>query len=174
MGSGKTTMGSRLAKKLGYKHIDTDEAIERLTGDTVSNIFSQMGEEVFRTYEQKITALTNQLDKVVISTGGGLPIYQNNMKNLLSSGITIYMETPVDFIIQRIKKDGDTRPILKKYTGDDLEDFIADHINEREKIYQEAHLSENYRMPSSSLLSHSQKELPSRYLIQHYNYSLAL
>ena len=85
MGSGKSTLGLRLARYLGFKFIDTDEMIVNTENSSIINIFKNKGERFFRDLE------TNLLDKieknnVVIATGGGLPIYNNNMKKLMKMG----------------------------------------------------------------------------------------
>ena len=109
MGAGKTTVGTLLAKKLNYNFIDTDKLIETKMQKSINHIFDLYGEEYFRNLENRI------LDKVplkntVISTGGGFPIYNNNMDKLLTLGKVIYLKSSSLEIYNRLK-NSKNRPL---------------------------------------------------------------
>ncbi len=128
MGSGKSTVGLRLAKYLGFKFIDTDKMIVDAENLSIVNIFKNKGESYFRDLE------TNILDKieknnVVIATGGGLPIYNNNMKKLMKIGLTVYLSITPSEIYFRLKNSND-RPLLP-YNISSIEELLKS----RESIY---------------------------------------
>lgn len=109
--SGKSTLGNRLAKKIGYKFIDTDKEIEKKEGITIREIFKLKGEEYFRNLEKELVNNLCKDSKIVISTGGGMPIYNNNMKSLRKKGKIIYLKAPLDMLIQR-GENARNRPLL--------------------------------------------------------------
>ena len=114
MGSGKSTVGKNLSKLNGYAFVDTDEMIERQHGKTISEIFEQEGEDAFRDME---TALLNQFiregrEELVISTGGGMPVREENRRLLRQLGSVVYLKAAPETIYDRLK--GDTkRPLLR-------------------------------------------------------------
>jgi shikimate kinase len=112
MGSGKSTVGRSLAKKLHKQFIDTDEAIEQKSGVSIQVIFDIEGEEGFRQREtQMLDELTHQRG-IVIATGGGAVIKPENRKILRERGYVIYLQASADDLYQRIHKDT-SRPLLK-------------------------------------------------------------
>lgn len=138
MGSGKTSVGKRVAKSLGYKFIDLDKVIESEAGISINEIFDQFGEEHFRTLEK------NSLDKLVdstntvISTGGGTPCYQNNMHMMNANGITVYLQLNEETLFQRLKDAKVQRPLIKNHSDEELKTFIKDKLKERLPFYSEA------------------------------------
>ena len=133
MGSGKTSVGERLALKLSYEFKDTDRFIEQTVGDTISNIFKQKGEEYFRTLETNVLQeLKNTMHHTVLSTGGGLPVKELNAKILKESGYVIYLRTSKEITIKRLKGDK-TRPLLSE---DDLESKVERLLKLRDPIYE--------------------------------------
>ena len=112
MGSGKTTVGRLLAKKLGMRFVDSDHEIEARTGATVSWIFEIEGEDSFRRREvETIDDLTSQKG-VVLATGGGAVVHPENRKNLKARGTVIYLRATVNNILQRTMHDK-SRPLLQ-------------------------------------------------------------
>ncbi|OQY05321.1 MAG: hypothetical protein B6I20_01495 [Bacteroidetes bacterium 4572_117] len=79
MGSGKTTVGKKLARKLSYNFIDLDAQIELEIGTNITDYFEQFGEEKFRLIEHQVLHNTYKLENTVVSTGGGAPCYFNNI-----------------------------------------------------------------------------------------------
>jgi shikimate kinase len=133
MGCGKTSLGLRLAKKLGYQFCDTDQMIEKELGRSISDIFETEGEEYFRLLETAtIEKLIGILDNSVLSVGGGLPIRQGNGDLLKKLGHVIYLKTSKEIIIKRLAGDK-TRPLL---AGDNKDEKITNLFKLREPIYE--------------------------------------
>lgn len=165
MGAGKTEIGRLLAKKYGFNFIDLDFVAESYEGTTVSEIFKQKGEIYFRELESKILhafekdgqnfidSLKNFIDITVksnnfilhekdslwvIATGGGTPVYNNNLSILKKLGFVIYLKASGKTIYQRIRT-GKNRPLL----GEDgfSENDIENRLFEREKFYKKADIT---------------------------------
>lgn len=134
MGSGKTSLGKRLAKALGRPFVDTDQQVEKTAGKKISDIFQEEGESGFRRRETEALAkLKEEKKPCVISVGGGLPVQPQNHLLLEQLGTVIYLEAPVEVLEQRLA--GDTgRPLL---AGGDLHTRIVQLMEQREEIYQE-------------------------------------
>lgn len=92
MASGKTSIGKKLANRLGYKFIDTDQWIEKKTGLKIYEIFAIHGEAYFRKLEKEATKQLLKENFVVISTGGGLPCFNNNIKKLKKMGTVVFFK----------------------------------------------------------------------------------
>ena len=112
MGCGKSSVGQRLAKTLGYQFLDTDNLIVKSQGKSISNIFETDGEGSFRQMETNLLIELNQsTSKSVIATGGGMPVKEENQELLRSLGHVFYLDTPLDILVKRVQ--GDTgRPLL--------------------------------------------------------------
>lgn len=137
MGAGKTSIGKELAKTLELPVIDTDEFIEEKVGKTIRSIFNESGETVFRTYEREYL---QQLptDNVIITTGGGIVIQEENRKWMKLHGLVIYLHCDFHIILERLKTDT-KRPLL---------DFQQIHntaslFERRLPLYKEAHYTIN-------------------------------
>lgn len=143
MASGKSTLAKVLAKKLNFDHIDTDNAIEQLNDETIENIFESKGEEWFRKEEERVLSFVTELDKVVISTGGGMPIFSNNLEKMLHSGLTIYLELPPAILSGRIRSDNTSRPLHNIKDDISLEQEVSKRLEARQQYYREAHLIVN-------------------------------
>ena len=115
MGSGKTTIGNRLAPRLGLKFHDCDQEIEARTGASVNLIFDIEGESGFRERESRMLEELAAREGVLVATGGGAMTLEANRQLLRESGIVVYLQTPVERQLQRLRRDK-TRPLLR--TGD--------------------------------------------------------
>lgn len=113
MGTGKTTIGRALAEYTGYRYIDTDDMIENLSGKRIEDIFKDNGEEYFRELEKEVLHKTFSEEKVVISTGGGLPAYSDNLYQMKQHGVCAGLTAAVDEIISRVEKSDTVRPLLQ-------------------------------------------------------------
>jgi shikimate kinase len=109
MGAGKTTVGRRLAKKLGWKFIDLDEEIERREGRLIADIFKEEGESHFRDLERSCLKDLSSSRKTVIALGGGAFIDPANKEIAESSGLTVWLKVPFTKIAGRVRIDG-SRP----------------------------------------------------------------
>ncbi len=97
-GSGKTTVGKRLAKILGREFVDTDDEIEALTGRKPKDIITEDGEEAFREIETKAVLAVSKRDNAVIATGGGVVLRDENCFALSEKGIIVFLDTPLDML----------------------------------------------------------------------------
>jgi shikimate kinase len=132
MGTGKTTVGRKLAKKFGLKFVDTDHEIEKITGHKVTEIFKKFGEIRFRSEEKAAVRRIIREDNQVIATGGGVVLDPENVQMLKQNGITICLSAESEIIFQRVKHKK-TRPLLQ--TANQLE-TINKLLAERHPYYQ--------------------------------------
>jgi shikimate kinase len=110
MGSGKSTIGQVLAKQIGYGFLDTDSSIECLTKQSISKIFATVGEDEFRSIESQVLSEVSAYTKLVVSTGGGIVIKQENWGSL-RQGMVVWLDVAENVLWQRLV--GDTnRPLL--------------------------------------------------------------
>lgn len=131
--SGKTTLGYKISERIGYNFIDTDKLIEEEEKDSIDNIFSLKGEQYFRQCEKNILSDLKKMKRTLISTGGGLPVFNNNMKVLKDIGIVIFLKTELDILIKR-GRDVLDRPLLKN----DYEKKLKNIYDKRIDIYNKA------------------------------------
>ena len=112
MGSGKTTIGKHLAKKLGLDFYDCDHELERLTGASVNLIFDLEGEEGFRLREKSLLEQLTAKNGVLIATGGGTICLEENRLMLRSRGFVVYLKTSIEEQLKRLSQDK-ARPLLQ-------------------------------------------------------------
>jgi shikimate kinase len=133
MGSGKTTVGKIVANELFLEFHDTDAKIEESTGVTIDWIFDIEGESGFRKRETSILKEVVALNSIVLATGGGIIIAEENRELLASRGTVFYLHTPLNTQIERTAKDKD-RPLLK---DKDPEKVLSDLQITRQAMYEE-------------------------------------
>ncbi len=134
MGSGKTTLGKIVSKKLNKKFIDIDDEIEINEGMKISDLFLKKGESFFRELEEKISLKNLKKTNSVISLGGGAFINKNIQNEVLKNHISIWLRWDNKNLIKRIK-NSQKRPIAIQLNYRDLDKLI----NKRSKIYAKAH-----------------------------------
>ena len=132
MGSGKTTIGKLIAKKLRYKFIDTDLLMEEKTGVKVPLIFEYEGEEGFRKREAKILSEVLRLDNIVLATGGGIVLSDNNRQQLKERGNVIYLNAEINELAKRLSNDK-TRPLLQ---NTDIKEKLKELMGHRSFLYE--------------------------------------
>ncbi len=138
MGSGKTTIGQRLAKELKYVFIDTDAVIEKKLNMPISKIFHCFDEYFFRRLERKILIDTNPKKHFVMASGGGMPCFKNNIDIMKTKGLVVYLKVP-KWRISKIDKTN--RPLFKK---------AKVLINKRKYCYAKADIViENYKIDTT-------------------------
>jgi shikimate kinase len=138
MGCGKTTWGRKLAAKLDYEFIDLDQVFEEQAGMTIAEYFSKFGEEAFRKEESALLKQLKYPENAVISTGGGLPCFFDNIQWMNANGKTIYIKLSPKTLADRLEKGKAKRPLLRDKHGDELVAFIAEKLAEREGFYEQA------------------------------------
>ena len=134
MGVGKTTIGKLLAQELKLDFMDSDQEIENRTGADIAWIFDMEGEAGFRLREEKIIEELSSLTKIVLATGGGVVLSEQNRRFLHSRGTVIYLMTTINQQLERIHKD-QKRPLLQNV--DDPEAKLRSLMEEREPLYRE-------------------------------------
>ncbi|MCJ8211280.1 AAA family ATPase [Mucilaginibacter sp. RS28] len=138
MGSGKTTIGRKLASKLNFRFIDLDEQFEWEEATSIAKYFQQHGEEKFRKRESEVLKTTNYPDNCIVSTGGGLPCFFDNMEWMKAHGKVVYIQHNPKTLAQRLEHGKEERPLLHGKTMDELVEFITEKLAEREKYYIQA------------------------------------
>lgn len=145
MGSGKSTIGSRLAQQLGYTFIDFDTYIETKESMSISAIFEARGEIYFRKKESQYLTelLQSDIDKHIIALGGGTPCYGNAMQLLQEADVlSIYLNVAVTALAHRLWNARTSRPLLKRFTDyGELETFVRKHLFERSYFYHQADIT---------------------------------
>ena len=132
MGSGKSTIGRRLADRMEREFIDTDIFIERRFHESVANMFASVGEEVFRRREAVVIEELSGFPNAVIATGGGLPCHHGNME------LTVFLQVSLDNLAKRIELCKRTRPTVRHLSGEALEEHIRQAMEVRLPIYRQA------------------------------------
>lgn len=131
MGSGKTAVGRRIAQRLGYAFLDTDQWIEQQLGCTIADLFAQKGEAYFRELETRLAGGFCKLDNHVISTGGGMLTSPGNPERLRAAGLTVFLNADPEEILQRLERDT-RRPKLKE---GELRETVERLLGERMPLY---------------------------------------
>jgi shikimate kinase len=136
MGSGKSSIGRRLAAVLELPFSDADTAIEQAAGMTVENIFATHGEPYFRDGEERVIKRLLQTGPQVVATGGGAVLSAKTRAEFAKNGISIWLKAPVELLLQRVSRR-DNRPLLKTA---DPRPVLTRLLSEREAYYAEANL----------------------------------
>jgi len=136
MGVGKSTVGRRLAKRLGLAFIDSDSAIEDASGYSADEIFERFGEQDFRDGERRLVARLVSGEVRVIATGGGAYIDPRTRELLNQHSITVWLDAPVEILAERTARR-DTRPLLRTDNPKGTLERLSD---ERRPSYAEAHI----------------------------------
>jgi shikimate kinase len=145
MGTGKSYLGKMLSDRMGFPYFDTDIIIEDQQKKKISQIFSEEGEDAFRLYEKEAIRSINTEDAVV-SCGGGLPCFHNNMDYMVEDGIVIWIKSSVQDIIKRVGKDTE-RPLLKM-DDKELTSFVKKHLKSRKQHYSKSQVKVWNRGPA--------------------------
>ena len=139
MGAGKTTIGRKLANRLGYRFLDTDALIEQSAGQSVSELFASAGERAFRQLETQVLSQASTYTNLVVATGGGVITQQMNW-SYLHHGVVIWLDVPVPILVSRLSGDS-SRPLLKNVN---LAEKLTDLIAERGDLYAQADIRIEY------------------------------
>lgn len=150
MGSGKSTVGKKLAAKLNLQFIDLDAYIEQREGKTIPQIFAEQGEPAFREIEHESLAEVAATNDAVISTGGGAPCFYNNMDIINKNGISIYLKMNVNALVQRLLRAKEERPLIVNKSEQELAEYITESLRERQTYYSLAKLVVNAKSLDSN------------------------
>jgi shikimate kinase len=137
MGAGKTTVGRKLANRLGYFFLDTDQQIEKQQGCTIEEIFRYAGEATFRDLETKLLGNLQNVHNTILSTGGGMFLRSENQVFLKGIGKTVYLQVDRETLEQRLQCDLN-RPLLQK---PNWQENVNQMLQQREPAYLTADLT---------------------------------
>lgn len=138
MGSGKSTTGKDLAKTLGYEFIDLDQYIESKYELPITAIFEKYGELGFRKREREALHEVLQKTNLILSLGGGTPVYYDNMEVINKNSESIYLRVQLPQLVKRLENKKQTRPLIAHIPDEDLMEFVAKHLFERNPFYSQA------------------------------------
>ena len=136
MGAGKSTVGRRLARRLGLPFVDSDSEIEEAAGTTAAELFERYGESDFRDGERRLVARLVDGTVRVIATGGGAFVDPRTRELLNERAITIWLDAPVEVLAERTGRR-DTRPLLR---SGNRAGTLARLAEQRQPLYAEAHI----------------------------------
>ena len=136
MGTGKTTVGRKLAEEIGCPWVDMDQRLEAKFGFSIAEYFQQYGEKAFRQEESRLLKRLIDQSPAVITTGGGIVLNPENRMRMKKHGWVVHLTATPEELIRRLKGD-QSRPLL----AGDLEKRIRQISNERAKLYQFAHVT---------------------------------
>jgi shikimate kinase len=141
MGSGKTHWGQVLSQKLGIPFFDLDEQVSSHAGKSIPEIFATEGEEHFRLQEKDLLhIITESHDSFVMACGGGSPCFFNNIEYMNQAGITIWINTPLDTLFQRLTGEKEKRPLIRELSDEQLRSFIIRKFADRRIYYEQAEI----------------------------------
>lgn len=142
MGSGKSHVSKNLSKKLNFPLIDLDQKISEEHQLSIPEIFQNKGEIFFRKEEKRILeSILNERSNVILSLGGGTPVYYNNMDLINQFSKSIFLRASVKTLTERIMPQKNSRPLIARLEDNDIPEFIAKHLFERNPFYGKSHFT---------------------------------
>ncbi len=147
MGTGKSTIGKEVAKKLKIEFIDTDALIENETNQTIAEIFKKNGEKYFRDLEEKTFLKIKNDKEKIISVGGGAFINESIRKKILKEYLSVWLNMDEDLIINRIKRNSKKRPMVDQ---NNIEKSVKNLKKARDPIYKLANYEINCNLNSKN------------------------
>ena len=155
MGSGKSYWTKKMAKWIKSAGYDLDDLIEMNEEKTISEIFSEDGEEHFRKTEAKILRWFKEKKKYVLATGGGTPCFLDNMAWMKKEGIVIWLDESLEVLVKRLLEGKDHRPLIADLSEKDVTKFVQDKLVERHSFYSQA----NYRLSTDQITDVKLKQI---------------
>lgn len=138
MGSGKSTLGRKLAGLLGFNHLDLDVLFEESYRISIMDFYQKYDEQAFRIIERKLLIQTFGLSGFVVSTGGGTACYSNNMELINENGLSLYIRMQEKSLFERLKHSRRPRPRTARLDDYKLEQQICTDMQSREQFYKQA------------------------------------
>jgi len=154
MGSGKSTLGLKLSKKLNIPFFDSDQEIEKMVNLSVKSIFENHGEDYFREKEREFIKKMKSQNEFVLSVGGGLPCFNNLMDELNKLGTTVYLKASPKFLFSRLNLERQERPLLLNLNDEQLIEFIDEKLKDREETYARAKFTVETKDLTANKLNH--------------------
>ncbi|MVM34182.1 shikimate kinase [Spirosoma sp. HMF4905] len=136
--SGKSTLGKRIADVLHYRFVDTDKIIVREEGRSIPEIFAQSGEAYFREAERRVLRTIRPGDSLVVSTGGGMPCFHDNMAYIKATGVSVFLDVPIEVLVRRILAHAHEDRPLNKANDPELASTLQKRYETRFPIYSQA------------------------------------
>ncbi|MCY7350202.1 MAG: shikimate kinase [Cytophagaceae bacterium] len=137
--SGKSTLGRNLARLLGYEFVDLDKRIETREGLTISELFALRGEDYFRQAESAVLKSLPVQAALVVSTGGGVPCFFDNIAYIKTHGLSVFLDLPPSLLAQRmLHTRKDDRPLYRKTDPEELLTTLEATYEKRLPYYQQA------------------------------------
>ena len=144
MGSGKTLVSKELSILNNFKIFDLDTEISKQNNRSITEIFKEKGEIFFRKTEKEVLEKILSSEKnIILSLGGGTPCYYNNIDRINEKTISVFLKTNVKTLAQRLSSEKDKRPLIQNISNEDLPEFIAKHLFERNPFYNQAKITIN-------------------------------
>ena len=144
MGSGKTLVSKELSVLNNFKIFDLDTEISKQNNRSITEIFKEKGEIFFRKTEKEVLEKILSTEKnIILSLGGGTPCYYNNIDSINEKTISVFLKTNVKTLAQRLSSEKDKRPLIQNISNEDLPEFIAKHLFERNPFYNQAKITIN-------------------------------
>lgn len=144
MGSGKTTIGKKLASAMNVQFIDLDHYIEEKEKMSVAEIFEKKGESIFRETETHyLEELLERSEPLVVGLGGGTVCFNSNLEKIKKKGTLVYIQLPPKALAERISQSKTERPLVKGLNKEKLLLFVEQKLNERKNFYESAHIIVN-------------------------------
>ena len=144
MGSGKTLVSKELSILNNFKIFDLDTEISKQNNSSIAEIFKKKGEIFFRKTEKEVLEKIISTEKnIILSLGGGTPCYYNNIDSINEKTISVFLKTNVKTLAQRLSSEKDKRPLIQNISNEDLPEFIAKHLFERNPFYNQAKITIN-------------------------------
>lgn len=142
MGSGKSHISKILSEKLNFRLIDLDREISKRKKLTIAEIFDKKGEIYFRKLEREtLEEILASEENVILSLGGGTPVYYNNMEIINHNSKSVFLKASVGTLAERLSKQKEKRPLIANIDEENLHEFIAKHLFERNQFYSKAQFS---------------------------------
>lgn len=151
--AGKTTTAQWLAHKMGWTFIDLDNQIVAKTGLSIANLFHSVGEEAFREIEAACLRETQILSHTVVGCGGGTAAFLGNMDWMKANGLTVFLNTSFDVLVQRIMLNTPSRPMFQGDASEEIVRKLTEIAEKRSIFYGAAKIIWNRSEPNDLLYS---------------------
>jgi shikimate kinase len=145
--SGKSTLGRKLAAQMGYNFLETDDIIVNQQGKSITKIFEEDGENRFRVLERDLLHSIGPKQRLVVSTGGGMPCFHGNINYMLTNGLVVFINVPIEALYERlIASNKNDRPLIQLNNRTQLLENLRTRHSQRLPIYSQApiQIKENF------------------------------